>query len=382
MPRITSENISEFIEKGENETIEFKLKVPSDPKIIKKIIAAFSNTKGGSIIFGYDERNGILCGVDEGQVEKLSDMRSKLNASYNYSIYTIVYNDRLIAVMDVEKAKNDVYVNNVAYIRKGDCIFPKVGTIRSQFLRKFITEIQYRNRNPQEKDMEALKLLNAESTNPERRIPVGTRLYRSRILSDKHKAGKEPGFFGYGKDDSFVPPANVTRDMRANYRYIPYLYCANHPYTALVEVRPRLGADVSIATIVTKEELRLLDFTLKDIPKGMTDPKQNLFADLSMLFSKPVTSEDDVLDYIPTQFVAEYAKRLGYDGIVFRSSLTPELDEQEENEHKNTDRYNIVVFNYGKCEPIASNIVNVTRNYLQCAQTDEDINRLDIHSNN
>ena len=107
-----------------------------------------------------------------------------------------------------------------------------------------------------EKDMEALKLLNAESTNPERRIPVGTRLYRSRILSDKHKAGKESGFFGYGKDDSFVPPANVTRDMRANYRYIPYFYCANPPYTALVEVRPRLGADVSIATIVTKEELR------------------------------------------------------------------------------------------------------------------------------
>lgn len=63
--------------------------------------------------------------------------------------------------------------------------------------------------------------------------------------------------------------------MRANYRYIPYLYCANHPYTALIEVRPRLGANVSVATIVVDEEIRLLDFTLKNIPKSMSKVKIN-----------------------------------------------------------------------------------------------------------
>ena len=65
-----------------------------------------------------------------------------------------------------------------------------------------------------------------------------------------------------------MPPPSLTRDLRANYRYIPYLYCANHPYTALVEVRPRLGANVSVAMITTRAELTLLDFTLKDIPKN------------------------------------------------------------------------------------------------------------------
>ena len=199
-------------------------------------------------------------------------------------------------------------------------------------------------------------------------------------MPDMSKAGKENGFYGYGKSDSFVPPPNVTRDLRANYRYIPYLYCANHPYTALVEVRPRLGANVSVATIVTNEELTLLDFTLKDILRRMTDPKLNLFADLSMLYSKPVTSDDDILDYIPTQFVAEYAKRLGYDGIAFRSSLTPELTDQDVHADQRLDRYNIVVFNYHKCEATASNVVNVTRNYLECEQIDQDPHPVDIHT--
>lgn len=377
MPRITIDNLSSCLVNGESDTIEFKRSVPQRLDAIGRIISAFANTKGGSIIFGYDEQEKALFGVNAAQVEKLRFLCSDPQYKHVCTVYTIQDGDKTIAVLDVEKAKTDFYVNNVAYIRSGDRVFGKVGNIRSKYLKEFIDEIQYRNRNPQ--DIKVLDLLKDLSTNPERIIPIGTRLYRCRIIHDVSKVEKEHGFFGYGKRDSFVPPPNATRDLRANYRYIPYLYCANHPYTALVEVRPRLGADVSVATITTNEELTLLDFTLKNIPKRMTDAKLNLFADLSMLYSKPVTSDDDILDYIPTQFVAEYAKRLGYDGIAFRSSLTPEVDNQDVHEHQTMDRYNIVVFNYQKCEPTASNIVNVTRNYLECEQTDKDANRIDVH---
>ena len=378
MPRITIDNLSACLLNGESETIEFKRSIPRRLDVIGRIVSAFANTKGGSIIFGYDEQKKCIVGVDASQVEKLRMLCADSQYKHFCVVYTIQDDDKLIAVLDVEKTKKDFYVNNVAYIRSGDRIFGKVGNIRSKYLKEFIDEIQYRNRNPQ--DIKVLDLLKDLSTNPERRIPVGTRLFRCRIIQDISKAGKEHGFFGYGKSDSFVPPVSVTRDLRANYRYIPYLYCANHPYTALVEVRPRLGANVSVATITTKAELTLLDFTLKDIPKRMTDAKLNLFADLSMLYSKPVASDDDILDYIPTQFVAEYAKRLGYDGIAFRSSLTPELEDQDMHEHTNLDRYNIVVFNYHKCEPTGSNIVNVTRNYLECEQIDQAPNRVDIHT--
>ena len=378
MPRITIDNLSEYLLNGESDTIELKRSIPPQLDIIIRLISAFANTKGGSIIFGYDEQKKELVGVAEDQVRKLKSKIEKVRYKSNCLIYTLQVEGKLVAVVDVEKAKSDIYANSVAYIRRGADVFPKVGDIRSNYLKEFIKEIQFRNRNP--KNVKVLELLNDLSTNPERKIIAGTHLYRGRIIHDIKKTGKEPDFFGYGKEDSFVPPPEVTRDLRANYRYIPYLYCANHPYTALIEVRPRLGANVSLATINVNEDLTLLDFTLKEIPKRITDAKLNLFADLSMLFSKPVASDDDVLDYIPTQYVAEFAKNLGYDGIVFRSSLTPELEGQDMGEHQELDRFNIVVFNYQKCMPIGSNIINVTRNYLEFEQTDRDSNRLEIHT--
>lgn len=258
--------------------------------------------------------------------------------------------------------------------------------IRSRYLKEFIAEIQYKNRNPQ--NVRALELLNEQNTNPVRLLPSGTELFRCRVINDESKINKEKGFHGYGKKDSFVPPASVTRDLRANYRYIPYLYCANDPYTALVEVRPRLGACVSVATIRVNEELRLLDFTMTSVPSKMSEAKQNLFSDLSVLYSKPVTDDDDILDYIPTQYIAEYAKNLGYDGIMFTSSLMPEIHEDVRTALSsnrlyskiNFDRCNVVVFNHEKCEAIKSNVVKTFRSFMEFRQNDEDENRLRVKS--
>lgn len=69
----------------------------------------------------------------------------------------------------------------------------------------------------------------------------------------------------------------------------------------------------------------------------MTDTKKNLFADLFALCSYPVITDDNILDYIPTQYIAEYTKRLGYDNIAFKNSLTPEINTTKNN------RYNVVV---------------------------------------
>jgi len=377
MPRINENNFWSYISNGENETIEFKASLPSQFGTIRKIISAFSNTKGGSVVFGYDEQKKKIVGVPKTYEENLRVFCE--NSIYNHlcTIYTLQIDNKNILVLDVDKSKTIIEENDVSYVRRGHKILKKSNTIISKHLKDFIEEIQHRNRNPQ--DTKVLDLLNDIHTNPERKIKAGAKLYRCRILLDKKKAGKEPDFYGYDKKESFVPPPEVTRDLRANYRYIPYLYCANHPYTALVEVRPRLGADVSIATITVNEDLTLLDFTLKEIPSKMSNTKLNLFMDLSMLYSKPVTSDDDILDYIPTQFIAEYAKNLGYDGITFRSSLTPELNDQDIYEHQELDRYNIVIFNFNKCEATSSNIVNVTYNYLECEQVDSASKRIHIN---
>ena len=240
--------------------------------------------------------------------------------------------------------------------------------IKSKYLKQFIKDIQHVNRNPE--NTKALELLNDKSTNPEVIILPKTKLYRSRIVDDESKIGKKPGFFGYDADGSFITPWQLARDMRANYRYIPYLYCSNNPYTALIEVRPRLAAKVSIATIQVKEKMTLLDFTIQNKPKKMSDAKFNLFKDLSYLFSKPISKDDDTLDYIPTQYIAEFAKKIGYDGIIFSSSLTPEVN------RKNLDIYNLVMFNHEKCHPIKSNLFQITHNYVDCNQIDDDLEQL------
>lgn len=236
--------------------------------------------------------------------------------------------------------------------------------MKSKYLKDFIEEIKYNNRNP--KNIKALELLDDKSTNPEIVINTNDSLYRARVVTDEKDIGKEQGFYGYDAKGSFVPPASLTRDFRANYRYIPYLYCSNNSYIALAEVRPRLGAMVSIATIVAKEPLILLDFTIQQRPSKMSEAKKNLFEDISKLYSMPVTNNDDIIDYIPTQFIAEYAKNKGYDGIAFSSSVTPEFYLCD------PGRYNVVIFNYKKCEAFKSNVVTVTRTYIESVQTDQD----------
>jgi len=240
--------------------------------------------------------------------------------------------------------------------------------VKSRKLAEFINEIQFINRNP--KDNSVLDLLEDISTNPERIITKDMPLYRSRIIQDEKKINKEPCFYGYGPIESFVPPKKISRDMRANYRYIPYLYCTDHAYLSVIEIKPRYGAHVSIATIMPREEIRLLDFAMRIQPKKMTDVKRNLFSDLSELFSKPVTVDDDILDYIPTQYIAEYVKNLGYDGIAFKSSSNIESQLSKE--------ANIVVFKYEKCAPVCSNVYCITGSYIECEQIDDDAERKQI----
>ena len=103
----------------------------------------------------------------------------------------------------------------------------------------------------------------------------------------------------------------------------------------------------------------LLDFSLQNYPKGMKPVKINLFYALSQLYSKPVTEDDDTLDYIPTQYIAEFVKRIGYDGIVFKSSL-----------YNDENSVNVVIFNFDKCEAVGSVVYDVTRNDYTCEMED------------
>lgn len=144
---------------------------------------------------------------------------------------------------------------------------------------------------------------------------------------------KVPAPFGH---DRMKPPIDKAKEGRANPKGIPCLYLANDRETAMSEVRPWIGAMISLALFKTTKKLRLVNLSLHhdldvsafsfiyfgDPPPG--DPKkvsEFVWKSVDRAFSAPVTLGDDTAEYAPTQIIAERFKSEGYDGIYFRTAL-------------------------------------------------------------
>jgi len=125
-------------------------------------------------------------------------------------------------------------------------------------------------------------------------------------------------------------PSKVS-EGRANPKGILYLYLASDKETAMSEQRPGLGATISVGQFKTTKTLRLVDCSIQhEAPKDpysgtnirpILDKELSVWKDINNAFSKPVNSNDQPLDYIPTQILAELFKSNGYDGIVYKSSF-------------------------------------------------------------
>ncbi len=132
-------------------------------------------------------------------------------------------------------------------------------------------------------------------------------------LKEKHDS-----FWGFSATESDAPPESKTADMRANPRGIPYLYASEDIDTAMIEMRPQLGQVYNVATIKTKGEVKIFDFTKENIGEP-TEKRMFSLRVLDNMFSIP--NYGDPFEYLPTQCICEYIKLLGYDGIRFNSSL-------------------------------------------------------------
>jgi hypothetical protein len=123
------------------------------------------------------------------------------------------------------------------------------------------------------------------------------------------------------------PLQGKASEGRANPRGIAYLYLASDKDTAISEVRPWVGAILSVGIFHLPRDLMIVDFS-SDNTRGITaatpDPSRwdkLVFRAIGRAFSHPVAPTNDPIAYIPTQIVAELIKTAGYDGIGFSSSL-------------------------------------------------------------
>jgi len=168
------------------------------------------------------------------------------------------------------------------------------------------------------------------------KIRTGKIFYRSRI-SDKN---------GFPPDKMGNPPAEFASSGRANPKGISYLYLADAVLTSIYEARASLYDYVSVADFRLKENITVLN-----LRQPSYDPiswaEQEAIDDyliyipfiktLQKELSLPIRSRDKEIDYLPTQYLSEFIKSIGFDGVEFQSSLRKE-------------GYNLAIFNPEKFE--------------------------------
>jgi RES domain/HEPN/RES N-terminal domain 1 len=156
-------------------------------------------------------------------------------------------------------------------------------------------------------------------------VSAGKRYYRARLRVLEGRVGFEP----LPAKEMGPPPPTRTHAGRANPAGIPYLYVAEEEETAVAEIRPHIGAVITIATVISKTDLKVIDLTncpFVTSPFGhanLTDElrKAAILRILNDELSKPIEPDIADIEYLPTQYLAEAILDAGYDGILYASSV-------------------------------------------------------------
>jgi hypothetical protein len=129
------------------------------------------------------------------------------------------------------------------------------------------------------------------------------------------------------------PPTKQAVAGRMNAAGISVFYGATAPSVALAEARPPVGSKVLVACFEIIRPLKLLDLVamtdISDEPGSLFDDahrrclKQAQFLrGLTVRLSRPVMRDDQILDYLPTQAIADFLAAEAtppLDGIIYPS---------------------------------------------------------------
>jgi hypothetical protein len=188
-----------------------------------------------------------------------------------------------------------------------------------------------------EESMHFLNCLINTSKDKEISLTEGTILYRSQKGYDEIEEYDHDGqtlihvIEQPYKPSRMIPDSEKVGNGRANVKGIPCLYLSDNEKTAIAEIRPWLNEKVSVAVFKILRNLRIIDLSNIELEtriylKEPTDPnviENEVWASVNRAFSRPISQEDQDIDYIPTQIISELFKRNGFDGIKYKSLLSP-----------------------------------------------------------
>jgi RES domain len=156
-------------------------------------------------------------------------------------------------------------------------------------------------------------------TNNKKTLNKGTEFYRARL-------GKPKGSrtFPYEEDQVMAPPKEIVSEGRINPRGVSYLYVTDDINTAISEVRPYKGTEVSLATVQIIEDIEITSFNNTNYHGKSLHEQTELYIltnTINFELSYPIDEQAKYLDYIPYQYISELAKHLGLEGLEYKSAL-------------------------------------------------------------
>ena len=153
---------------------------------------------------------------------------------------------------------------------------------------------------------------------------IPNKVYRSRICEQQQP---------YSLDQMGKPLAALTGNGRANPVGIPCLYVASDTNTAIAEIRPHKGEMVSVAEFEVDGKIGLADlryprktispFQLSEEQIRLLRRYMDYLCRLSEELTMPVLPKTAHLEYLPSQYLCEFIKHCGFDGVIYTSAMGP-----------------------------------------------------------
>jgi len=179
-------------------------------------------------------------------------------------------------------------------------------------------------------EIELLEILKGYADIANTIITENESFYRARIGCADKKRNFSYGFESeyhyvpYSHDNISSPPPFIASAGRINRPGVSFLYCATDIYTAVSEVRPHPGDLISIGKFTLLKQAKIFDLSESKLLHFYTsDEKLDSYIPLSTLsnFMNKVIPPSERQQYSFTQLIADCIRQIGFDGIIFNSTV-------------------------------------------------------------
>ncbi|GHV29825.1 hypothetical protein FACS1894167_09690 [Synergistales bacterium] len=286
-----------------------------------------------------DMINGV---IDVYEPDNNSDKELQFALLTDWSIFSEIFSDKLYDTHGLDRkyvlidlvsnlcsayrdVDDPVYTGNVRITNSDDDALSEFGIVSGWNWDAFSDVIKYKNRF--HNNLFHPEIMASFLSYAVKNYDADFICYRARRCDDRD---------GLTADKMGAPPSDKSTAGRISPEGVSVLYLASNAETALSEIRASTYDFVSVGTFRAKRAFRVVNLLdLADIspfvyitksPYGYGDLWQyainhSCLRDFADAVSKPLRRNDSPLDYLPTQFIAEFIKSENYDGVEYKSTM-------------------------------------------------------------